>query len=100
MLHAVCRDLAGLADGRLYAEHAIRPGPGDRRLLLHYLEKRLVWSNPAVFGQKQQIQQTVKHQVELSETERAIRIKELLDRAASRQLDVEVHDDEPSDAER
>ncbi len=52
-----------------------------RKLKLWMREKRLVWSNPQRYGQKQQIQQTVEHKNTLSDTERAVRIKQLLAKA-------------------
>jgi hypothetical protein len=73
-----------------------------RKLQLWMREKLLVWHDRARYGAKQQINQKVEHTVVLSDTERQIRIKQLLDKAAGKrpQLAVEVHEDEPSDAER
>ena len=73
-----------------------------RRLQLWMREKLLVWHDRARYGAKQQIENRVTHRVELSDVEREVRIKQLLDKAAGKkpQLDVEVHEDEPSDAER
>ena len=72
--------------------------------MLHYLERRLAWSNPAVYGKNQRIEQRVEveHTVRMPDTERDVRIKQLLDKAAGKkpQLEIEVHEDEPSHAER
>jgi hypothetical protein len=70
-------------------------------------EKLLVWHDRARYGAKQQIDQKVEHthKVEMTELERATRVKQLLEKAGVEivdkpQLAVEVHEAEPSDAER
>ena len=72
-----------------------------RKLQLWMREKLLVWQNRARYGAKQQIEQRIEHTTRaLSDTERAIRIKQLLDKAAGKkpQLEVEVAvHEEPSE---
>jgi len=78
-----------------------------RKLQLWMREKLLVWHDRARYGAKQQIDQKVEHthKVEMTELERATRVKQLLEKAGVEivdkpQLAVEVHEAEPSDAER
>ena len=72
-----------------------------RKLMIYAREKRLVWSNPDRYSQRKQIDQRIEQRVVLTDIEREVRIKELLDKATVKpQIAVEVHEDEPSDAER
>ena len=81
-----------------------------RKLQLWMREKLLVWHDRARYGAKQQLDQKVEHthKVEMTELERATRVRQILEKAGMKvveivdkpQVGVEVHEDEPSDAER
>jgi Bacteriophage Sf6, terminase small subunit-like len=73
-----------------------------RKLQLWMREKLLVWHDRARYGAKQQIDQRIEQRVVLTDIEREVRIKELLDKAAGNKprIEVAVHEEDPSDAER
>ena len=96
---AIIEEMRFIADTPTSHEQDVQ----HRKLQLWMREKLLTWHDPKRYGQKQQVQQTVKHEVVLSDTERAIRIKQLLDKAAGKkpqlEIEVAVHE-EPSDTEQ
>ena len=70
-----------------------------RKLQIYAREKKLVWSNPGRYGSKVQLGGAVGlPPVQLSDVERATRIKQLLDKADSngtvKRLHVEVEDND------
>ena len=70
-----------------------------RKLQIYAREKRLVWNNPGRYGSKVQLGGAVGlPPVQLSDAERATRIKQLLDKADSngtvKRLHVEVEDND------
>ncbi len=94
---------------REIADSRDKSDPDDvqhRKLQLWMREKLLVWHDRARYGAKQQIEQRIEHTTRaLSDIERAVRVKQLLEKAGFEIVDkpqvvVEVHEDEPSDAER
>lgn len=66
-----------------------------RKLRIYAREKRLTWNNPEKYGKKQQIEQKVEHVV-LTDTERSVRVQQLLDKAKGKtpQIEVVIEDDE------
>jgi hypothetical protein len=68
-----------------------------RKVRLWMREKRLIWNNPERYGANSRVQVggSVKHLVQLSDTERVVRIKQLLTKA---QVEVEI-DKEDADHE-
>lgn len=62
-----------------------------RKLRIYAREKRLVWNDPAKYGHKTQVDKTITHQVaEMTELERATRVRQLLEKAGAKVVDVEV----------
>jgi len=75
-----------------------------RKLQIYAREKRLVWNNPGRYGSKVQLGGAVGlPPVQLSDAERATRVKQLLDKAAqyglpnSNRLQVEVEEETVDD---
>jgi len=61
-----------------------------RKLRLHALENRLKWNRPDKYGAKTHVEQTVDVTVQLSDVERDVRIRELLDKATVPVVEVDV----------
>lgn len=65
-----------------------------RKLRIHTRAQRLVWSNRNKYGTKTQVEQSITHRIELSDTEREIRIQQLLDKAKKPEITVEFNEEE------
>lgn len=75
---AIIDEMSDIADGRDLDD------PDDiahRKLRLWMREKRLVWMNPSKYAQRKQVEKTTTHKIQLSDTERELRIKQLLEKA-------------------
>lgn len=65
-----------------------------RKVQLWMREKLLVWINPGKYGQKTQIEKNVNVRISLSDTERGIRLQQLLDKSLKPEITVEIHEEE------
>jgi len=83
-------EILAIADGRDLADEN---DVNRRKLRIYAREKRLAWGDSEKYGTKTQIRQDVTHRVELSDVEREVRIKQLLEKAGAPQaVEVEIED--------
>lgn len=69
-----------------------------RKLQMHALEKRMSWNNPGKYGQKSQVDVTEKREApEMSKLERGIRVRQVLEKAGLRVVEVEIGEPKEDD---